>query len=187
MDCEVNSIICQLERIADALSQPPGPVEIWGGIVVPVVIGLATLAVALVSLKVARDATNLNRELHNERVSAEGLEKRVVVAAAVYEWMGQVLSDWRSPATAEKLNAAQSAVMRSAEPAVKDMWGWVLRELNPDSGHPYEGTEAIEMYRKLQGGVEQWVASPSAFKRVVQAELRVEALLRLADEYRSEE
>lgn len=181
MNCDVGPISCQLQRIADALVAGP---DLWltivSGIVVPILLGLATLLVAVASIRTARDATKLNRDMHDERLNMERREKRLKVASQVADWLGTALFTPANPSFPSKADAARAAIDTSPEPSARPLMGWLMHlvhDLDPNNIGTDAAAEPYKMARKV---IEEWAESPETLSAVLEVEARLKALSQAA-------
>jgi len=190
MDCNEIRIACQLDRIAETLSaQSISWLDVVAGIVVPVLLGVATLVVAFMSVRTARGATDLNRKLHDERTENERQEKRLVVADVLADWYGFALFRSRGNAErmkvfSEKADNARTAVQTSLEPEAKALHGWLLKWVH-EVGADASEDERNEIYRRGSAAIAEWSRDPDRFAEARRFDARLIALNKLANSDRS--
>jgi hypothetical protein len=179
-DCDLTPTACELRRIADQLSEP-GWLDIASGLVLPVVIALATLWVALYASGIAKRTNEQQVELEENRVKREARAARLAIMPDLDEWATwTVLFEGDKQA---KLKGEASQKMRAHEqqlgdPSLASLRGWIgLRALKrnemPEDA-PDRETWA-DVYSDVLEVMTAWADDPESLRRRQRTEAMQEA------------
>ncbi len=181
MECHPSQIVCELNRIENALREisKPGVLDFVAGIVVPLILGIATVLIAIFTIKTTRRGNDLSVELEERREARAARLRRLAAAPDLIEWAtrelllangdnpGKELRSWRNKVT--------TLGRTLGEATFKDLQGWInirIREYRQST----EGDRLNRSYLRITNEIESWTDDPDNLARTRQSEARLAAL-----------
>jgi hypothetical protein len=168
-DCELTRISCELHRIGDLLAEPD-LLDITSGVVVPVLLGLATLLVAIFAIGVANRANKLQVDLEESRIKREERNKRRELVPDILTWANWQLfiEPGTTPEPPDKAEAFKKLIEhdhRLGDPTMKDLRGWIVGRVEKYQKVPFtERGSVAEPYTDIVSAVESWADDPESIK-----------------------
>jgi hypothetical protein len=183
-DCDLTPISCELRRIADLLAEPD-LFDYLSGIVVPVILGVATVILAVFTITTANRANKLAVELEAARQAREDRASRRAIVTDLIEWAGFELVFESVPGQAdpeEKLTATRKVRehrQRLGDQTLDTLQRWVRRRIErwramPTDDPRYKGPS--EIYSDIQDVIEKWAEEPDSVALRDSADLMRSAL-----------
>lgn len=139
---------CHLERIATALESGPGLVEIMATIVVPSLLGIATLVVATLSWRLAQRVHAFEVDAREQNELREKRERRWQFGQLLMSYSSAVVTEWAAAGKVRVING-----VRQTDPESHTARARVEAELLRDPG-PY----ARQISDRIRGSFRDVVA-----------------------------
>jgi hypothetical protein len=164
------------------INESPSSLEVTSGVIVPALLGIATLIVAIFSIRTARASNELARQAEERRIDREDRSKRAEAGAAVQRWLERRVAIAAIGAKPDKELAAlrRSAVekLRLVGPSDNGLIGWIdtqATELGTLTATD-RSAKSLETYGRAAQRVKDWIEDPELFDRYRTQQIRFRAL-----------
>jgi hypothetical protein len=192
-DCDLTRISCELRRIADLMAVPD-VFDYLSGIGVPIILGLATLILAVFTIRTANRANKISVELERERQSREDRTARRAIVPDIVDWASyQILLKPSGDLEAPEMVAASRKVrehrQRLGDPTIDALTGWVRDRATKYHAARAEGTETegvAAVYGDVQSVIQGWAEEPETAVARQRADTMRAALLATLEQIKAD-
>lgn len=178
-----DALRCELQRIADALEAQPGWFELLSSVIVPLVLGLATLAVAVLSWRLSIRVHRFEKESGARTEARDARARRAEFGGRLLQYSDVVVDEWAGQGMLGRRDGRLVVLAPDSAPLQREIESELLKEPGDNArllfecvrdcaqdvaadNHDINRAHFVALLKRSNRyDVEAWVSDPEAWVR----------------------